>query len=268
MARVELPQSKIKARKRRRRNRIIAVSVVGLLVLFGLSVALFRAPFLRVTAISVVGAQTLDVEDIKQFVQQRIAGNYVFVYPKDDILIYPQTAIERDLAAEYPVLKLVDVHAENFHTINVVLHERAPAAVWCGTDCYLMDEDGVVYASAQDTSTEQYVTYGGKVVGDTMPKQYLTQDMFHALAALVSALMQVESGNPVRQIVMDEHADVRAYFQNDFVLIFSSKDQPGDVFERLTLARQAAPLVGKSLGELEYIDLRFGDKLYYKLKGS
>jgi len=268
MARVELPQSKIKARKRRRRNRIIAVCVVGFLILFGASVALFRAPFLRVTVISVTGAQTLNAEEIKQFVQQRITGNYLFVYPKDDILIYPQTAIERDLAAAYPVLKLVEVYADNFHTIGVVLHERTPAALWCATDCYLMDENGVIYASVQGTSTDQYVVYGGAVVGEKNPRQYLTQDKYHALAALVSALSQVEVGNPVRQIVVDEMQDGRAYFQNDFVLVFSSKDQPGDVFERLTLARQAAPLVGKSLGELEYIDLRFGDKLYYKLKSS
>jgi cell division septal protein FtsQ len=268
MARVELPQSKIKARKRRRRNRITAVAVVAVLVLFGLSIALFRAPFLRVTAIAVTGAQTLNAEEIKQFVQQRIAGTYGWVYPKDDILLYPQTLIEHDLAAAYPVLKLVEVHADNFHTIGVVLHERQPAALWCAVDCYVMDENGVVYAPAQGTSTDQYVAYGGATVGEKLPKQYLTLERFQALAALVAALSQVESGNKVRQVIIDEMGDARAYFQNDFVLIFSNKDQTGDVFERLSLARKAAPLEGKSLGDFEYIDLRFGDKLYYKPKSE
>ncbi len=268
MARVELPQSKIRARKRRKRIRIIAISVVALLVLVGASVALFRAPFLRVTAVSVTGAQTLDVDEVKQFVEERIAGYYLFVYPKNDILLYPQTSIERELLSTYPILKHVEVHADNFHTIGVVLRERQPAAVWCATDCYLMDEDGVVYAPVQYTPTDQYITYSGRVSGEQMPKQFLTVDTFQALAALASALSQVESDDPVRQVVVDEHGDVRAYFQNDFLLIFSIKDQTGDVFERFTLARQAEPLVGKSLGDFEYIDLRFGDKLYYKAKGS
>jgi cell division septal protein FtsQ len=227
--------------------------MVAVLVLFGLSVALFRAPFLRVTTIAVTGAQTLNAEEIKQFVQQRIAGTYGWVYPKDDILLYPQTLIEHDLATAYPVLKLVEVHADNFHTIGVVLHERQPAALWCAVDCYVMDENGVVYAPAQGTSTDQYVAYGGTTVGEKLPKQYLTSERFQALAALVAALSQVESGNKVRQVIIDEMGDARAYFQNDFVLIFSNKDQTGDVFERLSLARKAAPL---------------GDKLYYKPKSE
>lgn len=273
MARVELPQSKIKARKRRRRVRIAIVVAVACVVVVGALAALFHAPFLRVTDVSVTGAQMLNAGEIKALVQQKLSGNYLFIFPKDDILLYPQTSLEQDLLAAYPALKSVEVHADNFHTVGVVLHERQAAAAWCPSassgqaqDCYLMDEDGVVFAPLFATSTDLYVTYSGAASGDKLPKQYLTADMFQSLAAFVAALSQTELGDPIRQVAVDEHNDARAYFQNNFLLIFSINDPAGDVFERFTLARKADPLAGHALSDIEYVDLRFGDKLYYKLK--
>lgn len=265
MARVELSQSKIKTRRRRRRVRAVIVLVVALLAVCGALVAFFRAPFLRVTSVAVTGAQTLSTDEVAAFVQGKLAGDYLFVLPKDDIFLYPQSSLGADLLAKYPTLKHVDVHADNFHTVGVVLSERQPAALWCATNCYYMDEDGTVYSSANATSSDALVTYSG-TAGAGLPKQFLTPDKFQALAALVAALSQTEAGDPVRQVAVDDNGDVRAYFQNSFLLMFNIADEGGDIFQRFTLARKADPLAGKTLGDIEYIDLRFGDKLYYKLK--
>ena len=55
-------------------------------------------------------------------------------------------------------------------------------------------------------------------------------------------------------------------FADNFTLIFTLVDQGGDVFERLTLALTSGPMAAHKLGDFQYLDLRFGDKLYYKLK--
>ena len=55
-------------------------------------------------------------------------------------------------------------------------------------------------------------------------------------------------------------------FASGFVLKFALSDAGGDVFERFSLALAAEPFLGRSLSDFLYLDLRFGDKLYYKLK--
>jgi len=49
-------------------------------------------------------------------------------------------------------------------------------------------------------------------------------------------------------------------------VIFALSDSGGDVYERFVLALTAEPFEGRSTGDFEYLDLRFGDRLYYKLR--
>lgn len=268
MARIDLPQSRLKARKRRRRVRLGIVLAVFVLLVFGVLVGLSYAPFLRVTAVAVSGAQTADPAAIQKIAAEHMAGAYGYVFAKNNIFLYPKAAIAAALMAQYPQFKSVEVSAKDFHTVAVAVDERQPAARWCGTTCFVMDEDGVVYAADQGAATSSpWVSYSGGAEGK-LPWQYLPAEQFKALFALVGALSQTEPGNPVVQVAVDSNNDVRAYFKNNFVLMFSLNDESGDIFERFTLALKSAPFAGKTLGDFEYLDLRFGDKLYYKLKGQ
>jgi len=47
---------------------------------------------------------------------------------------------------------------------------------------------------------------------------------------------------------------------------FAVADAAGDTFERFSLALGAGPFLEHPLSDFAYLDLRFGDKLYYKLK--
>ena len=98
-----------------------------------------------------------------------------------------------------------------------------------------------------------------------MPWQYLTPSTFRSLAALVAAVAK-KSNEPVQTVSVDDNKDVHMTFANGFVLLVSLNDDTGDTFERFSLALGAAPFTQHTLGDFQYLDLRFGDKLYYKLK--
>ena len=275
MARIDLPVSKLRARRRRRRALLAGALVFVVLVLAAGAVWLAHAPFVRVVSVEVSGAQSVASSTIEEYVRSQMAGDYLWLFPRDNIFLYPRRAIEAGLLARYPALRSVDVHAADFRTVAVAAVERQPAALWCPTGatqegCFYMDEDGVVYSPAPDFSSPVYVSYEGALAPSAQAgaRQYLAPADFQSLSALAGALGQKEPDDPVRTVVVDDSRDVRVYFQNDFVLIFNLKDDGGDIFERFTLALASDPFKGKSLGDFEYLDLRFGDKLYYKLKGQ
>ena len=70
----------------------------------------------------------------------------------------------------------------------------------------------------------------------------------------------------MQSISVDAVGDVRVMFTNGFTLIFALSDDSGDLFERFSLALSSGPFVAHTLSDFAYLDLRFGDKLYYKLK--
>jgi len=261
MARIALPQSGLKARRRRRRARsLFYLGLLAVLLLAG-GAALSHASFLRITSIEIDGTKTVPQSAIEQQVWEKLRGSYFYVFPRNNILLYPQKGIEQSLRSAYGEFKSVEARAKDFHTLAVSVIEREPKAIWCPSggsglsECFLMDDEGVSYTRAPELSKQEYVEYRGNIEG-----------RFAALSALVETFSQKESDNPVRQVVVEENGDTRAYFQKDFLLIFSLKDGGGDVFERFSLALQSEPFKNHELSDFEYLDLRFGDKLYYKQK--
>jgi cell division septal protein FtsQ len=272
MARVTLPESRV--RRYRRQRRYIIAGIVALVVIgiIGGLALLSDAPFLQVTTIEVSGTETLATSTVTDFVTQKLQGSYFYLFSKDNIFLYPKSQLIASLPVALPTIASVDVHAKNFNTMTVVIVERQPKALWCGTNpvtpepCFLLDQDGTSYAAAANFSGDAYQKYYGTLDGKRTPKQYLTPDQFKSLSALIDALAQNQSGNSISGIAVDANQDVTVAFADGFNLLFALSSDGADVYSRFALALQSDPFKGKSLSTFSYLDLRFGDKLYYKLK--
>lgn len=267
MARVALPESRVRARRKRRRARLAALAAALFAVVCAGAVGLSHLPFLHIREVAVSGVETLATTTVLSAVESRIAGYDLLVIPKRNIFLYPKRDIAADLLARFPELRSVEVRAQNFHSIAVSVVEREPKARWCpdapGQGCYLMDQEGVVYAPAE---SDALVAYRGAAEGEDLPRRYLDARTFESLFTLIDALSQSVSDTPVISVSVDVHHDVEATLANGFVLKFALYDAGGDVFERFGLALQSEPFTKRELVEFEYLDLRFGDKLYYKVK--
>ncbi len=229
------------------------------------------APFLRVTSVQVVDTQTISSSSIAEYAQQEMSGAYGWLFARNNVFLYPRAAISQGLLAQYPSLRSADVHAQDFHTVVIKVAERQPVALWCGQSsdapepCLFLDEDGIAYAPAPTFSSPVYVSYYGALATNT-PPTYLDMAHFQSLVALVTTLLQKETADTIASVSVDSSQDVHVLFGSGFTLLFNLSDDEGDVFERFSLALTSDAFVGKTISDFEYLDLRFGDKLYYKLK--
>jgi len=275
MARVALPQSKIRARRKRKRITIAAIIAACIVVFFAFCAWVSHAQFMRIDTITVLGAQTVLQNDVQAAVRKDLAGSYGLLFPKDNIFLYPKAEIVQDLTKEIPTIEQDQIKVVNFHTIAIVITERTKKALWCPSedqslltnlqDCALLDQNGVVYASALSASSS--IVYFGPLTGNKFPHTYLPADQFHSLSALVDALMarsQQATDTPVSVAIVG--SDVHVQYQSGFTLIFLLSSAGADVYNHFLLALTSDVFQGKQLSDFQYLDLRFGDKLYYKLK--
>jgi cell division septal protein FtsQ len=261
---------------RRRKRRILFAAVIFVLLLaLGVSLVwVSNAAFVRVTNVLVSGEDSIPDASLTAVVQHELEGKYFGLFAKNNIFLYPKVHIERELLALYPTLKSAKVVAQNFHTIAVSVVERTPKALWCNSTgdetqgCILLDENGLAYANAPSYSAKVYRTYVGPLKEGPLPKQFLLPEQFRSLAALVDALEKNRAPDRIAQVSVDEHTDVQLVFSPGYAVLFALGDDSGQILDRFVLALGAAPFLSHKLSEFEYIDLRFGDKVYYKLKGQ
>lgn len=270
MARVALPESRLRARRKKRRARLALLGAGLTAFACAVVVGLSHLPSLQIREVAVSGTKTLATSTVAQYIERQIAGHDLWVFPRRNIFLYPKRDIAAHLLVRFPELRSADVRAQNFHSIAATVVEREPKALWCPStssgqaDCYLIDQEGIVYAPAAGGG--DLVVYRGHAEGDALPRRYLDAQRFESLFTLVDALSQKLPATPVISAYVDEHGDVEAALVSGFVLKFTLSDASGDVFERFELALRSEPFAKRAIGEFAYLDLRFGDKLYYKLK--
>ncbi len=273
MVRVTLPESRVRAKRRKRRITFVSIIVLLFLLVLGGLVGLSHAGFLRITSIEVSGEQTMSAASVQDIVQSTIAGSYWHLFAKNNIFLYPKSKIEAALPAAMPVIASAEVHTVNFYTIEVSIVERQPKALWCGesveassTNCLLLDQQGVAYAPSANFSGDAYKRYFGALSGSSTPLQYLTPASFISLDALVDTLAQNQPQDAIVSVSADTNSDVHVGFASGFTLLFALSQDGGDVYQHFLLALQSDPFKGHTIADFEYLDLRFGDRLYYKLK--
>jgi cell division septal protein FtsQ len=239
-------------------------------VLVGVAVGLMWLPSLRADVVEVSGASSVGTQNVEEVVRAELAGTYGYVIPKNNVLVYPRDTIQKKLLERFVAFESVTVRLKNVKTVAVTITERKTTALWCGespenpSPCYLLDASGKAYAPAAQYSGELYVKYYGETTGSTA-KQYLSSDQFANLAAVVTAMSASDVKEmPVRTAV--NKGEVHVWFESGFEIIYLLKDNAGDVLERLKIALASEPFSKYPIDQIAYLDLRFGDKLYFHRK--
>jgi hypothetical protein len=261
------------AQRRRRRLLFISLCVAtATLLICGGVVWLCNASFLKITSVTVSGENVVPTSSIEQAALHEIQGSYFGLFPRSNIFLYPKESIRKDILALYPTLKSIAIHASNFHTLTISVTERSPRALWCGTsttdasDCVLLDTTGTAYAHAVQDSGQGFVKYYGPLQSGQLPKQFLTSAQFYSLSALVDTFAKKLAPDVITSVSVDQNNDVRLTASGNYDILFTLNDDSGKIFEHFSLILTVPPFKNTSLSLFHYIDLRFGDKVYYKVK--
>jgi len=266
---------------RARRRRVRALVALGILVVCG---ALFYAvswasylPQYNISSISVSGARSVSDELVVHTIELALDDGAYHIISRRNVFFYPREALQETLVSALPPVRSARITHPSFSSteIHVALEEREPFARWCSEaegPCYLMDEGGFIYAPMENvdgtlfsTSSTQYV-FTGRIASSTLP---IGQSFIKAhLPGLVSLLKFLgQAGFAPRGAHVENDQDLSVRLQEGFILKASFGADAGTLVKNLELVLSSDVLEGKRAA-LEYIDLRFGNRVYYKLKGQ
>ncbi|HEV3245077.1 MAG TPA: hypothetical protein VG102_01850 [Candidatus Paceibacterota bacterium] len=276
------PQKRISPiRARRRRIRMIVASVVAS-VLVACAFYLAQVSYLprySVGTVEVTGAQTVSPELVADYAQSIIYDGSHHFFSRANLLLYPKALIEKDIPLEFPRIASASVSSGLLsNAIIIKVTERTPFALWClpaqaGTTdgtCYDMDENGFLFAQAPATASTsgEYIFTGGVSV-PTTSQSVIGQTFVSGHSAGLVAFLQLlsQSGLTPLGASVQSDQDFTVPLRQGFSLYASFGEDPAALANNVELILSSNALSGQEQN-LAYIDLRFGDKVYYKLKGE
>lgn len=265
--------------QRRKRFTVFAVLYTFLI----LSIVLFvwqlsYASFLQIRTISIEGEKTIAHSDVFAVVRNGLTGTYGHLLSKRNIFLYPRRAIQQEILATFPSVKKVSVSAQDRHTLSVRIEERKGVAVVCpliktpGTDtsqeCYFLDTTAFAFILAPRFTGSSYVTYEVQMPPTPLGTFIFSSDEFTQLSTFTELLKKVAlSSTHVRVDGEEIEVTVTTVGRSTFKLLVKRSVSYADVLRNLETVIESADfqrLVG--LNGVDYIDLRFGNKVFYKEK--
>lgn len=255
------------AEKRRKRlARFFGLSIgVGLILAVAL-VFLLRIDWFKIKSIEITGNSVETSKNISDITKEKLAGNYLYLIPRSNFIFYPRRALSESLLYNFKRFEAVDVSYAGNNTLLVDVKERKPLWLWCeNQECYFMDKSGYVFAKAPNFSGHVYLrasggldNQGGEVIGSTFAQNW----NFGELYSFVESMK--EKGFVPVEIAITAESDAELVLKNGEVIKLSPT-------KSLSAARAdfenalASGLISSEI-PLQYVDLRFDNKIFYKLR--
>lgn len=276
--------SEMKIAKRKVLKRKVYFSLAGFLVALTSLACLSRWKNLNINNVEAVGNKVITEEQIKSIVKEKIDGNYFLILPKSNFSFYPREEIEEELRTKFKRIGSLSLKLKDLQTLEISLTERTPLYTWCGVAlketeilmleenaCYFIDESGYVFDKAPYFSGDVYTKLYGNIEmheGDPMG-YYFKIDTFQKIVSYKETLQKV--GLKISSFQIEDNQEIKVFLSSAQktgpMIIFKQTDDFEHVIENLQASLTTEPLLSnfkKKYSKLEYIDLRFGNKVYYK----
>ncbi len=279
----------LKARRKRARRQTLRI----LVILCVLAVAAIIGTFwLGVFRIQQVGTAGPDSQGMQTIAQSALTGTYHYVIPRNSIFFFPEQQIRTEILNQYPEISAVSISRTSLSTILISGIPREAALTWCGDtysavvpqvanvanasttpvapqpSCYSADAQGVIFAPISDPSlvTGTLRIYGSlSGTGDSNPSPLgatiAEANVIPNALQFIKALKSL--GVPIVAIaIRGDEADLYAQSGTRITYVLGHEEVTAQV------AESAFPSLNLDDGSLEYVDLRFEGKAYFKKVGS
>ncbi len=260
--------------RRARRLKFLFVSVLFLILIVAGIIGFLRKKQYQITSIEIAGTQALDEELVKKQTESFLKGNYFVVIPRTNALLISKSALREYLLDAIPSLNDARIDFASSNEMTVTVHEKKPKYVWCQeSTCYFVDEQGVIYAESPTFSDGVFLKFKGGISFEDSPlkKMFVSRDKFMTTLGMVELLKKFPM--EVAEVSFGTDTALRVTSIKGLVVGSNSNILISDKANESSIAQSIELIVNDKTfstalatkgSSLEYVDLRFPGKIYYK----
>lgn len=220
----------------------------------------------QVKGIEVLGNQEIEVTALKKTIEKNLEKKLGFLSSKS-ILLVNLKKIEQQISNEFPQVAQVTLKRKLPNLLSLVIEERKPVAAWCQINqnanpetekCWVIDREGIAFDAEKGGGLMIVSAKGGDEIPPGQPVVQ-AQDLQTILA--IAKSLREEKIEFEKFLYSKEKLTVQT--QEGFEIYFDLRKDVASQITNLKLLLQKK-ISSEKQGTLEYIDLRFESRVFYK----
>lgn len=258
-------RSSLQSPKYQQKRRKKIVVIISLLILCAVTltaslVSLARLPTFQIKEIELVGSKNLSALAMQEKAFQAISS----ASTSASILFFSKKNIEEELKEEFKGIESANISRTSLSSIKINIKERVPIALVCygfheenseNDDCSFSDSKGYIFERVPRPHPNGYNTYYISGIS-FIDERFVDEKRLAELQKFINGAEQ--AGIDVDGILVSEDGEYEMYTEQDTTIYFDDRIPFDETLAHLLAFWRASPS-----SPLNYINLRFGNTIYY-----
>jgi len=263
--------------KKRTSLRYAVIFFGGLFLVLILSYTLFFSPIFQIKEIRISGNRIIEEKEILDFLNNFLQKKVLIFFNRNSIFLVSDSKLKEIFTENFPRIYSIKVKKNLFKkTISLEIKERQEIGILCKIqkqqektlqevvkNCYYFDKDGVIFEEAPQTSGSLLL-----LIKDLSSKEHrlkenvLSRELLEKIIQIRTSLSsQFNLKISDFEINSSIPSSLKANTIEGWYIFFSTAQSIKKQIQALELALDKKI---ENRKELEYIDLRIENKIYYK----
>jgi len=251
-----------------------------ILVIFG---AIFYlvvfAPFFQIKEIIIIGNEKVSTEEIKSILEQKINRQVAFFSSKS-IFLSNLKETEKKILEKFPQILTINLKRTFPDILIAEIKERLPVGTWCQTcsedcqpclagcqdnECFYFDEFGIVFEKNPQKLQPPIIKPENPNPDLALGKLIIEQKYLDAILKIDKDLEKNLNLSIEDFIISGDGKNLTVFLSEGWQIFFDlDSDISEQIFNLELVLKEKIPPEKRT--NLQYINLRFGTKVYYKYK--
>ena len=223
--------------------------------------------FLQLEHISIQGNDRILTDEIERAVDALSRKNVLFL-EFQHMLLFSSGDIEAALQEQMPQIEDVRVQKRFLHQLSVTVTERTQSAVWCQEEeCFALDLYGVIFEK-KDAKGNIVLSQQGEgatlMLGDVVIEKNLLVRLFQFIKQVQGLPSLRNAQVKIVSVTLISPQRISVQVSEGWYMYITPEEDFEWQGTKLNLVLQEKAPTAAEREDIEYIDLRFGDKAFLK----
>jgi cell division septal protein FtsQ len=280
--------SKYSTQQMLRRKKIRRYWRIGLSLSF-LIVMLYGVSFwsghesVEINEVRVSGNKYISTEKVQEKYEEVVSGKIAFMISKKNFVFLPREVISKKIERELSVSSAFVRIGEDINIVEIEIMEYEPWALWCSDtarkDCYFVNEKGLAFFKAPEFVIEDLIYIQKNLEtenndgsenetenshGEILGQKYSDETLFKKFVTVNDLLKRINIS--IKSISTEDNETFVLQTKTGPELYMDKRDNPLEIVNNLKTTLEQESIHENQFKNLEYIDLRFEGKVFYKIK--